>query len=596
MTRLAKVVFALLVIATGGAFFAAQKLKTSAPIVISFRLKLKTISPNGDGRADNQQITFLLKRSEVVDVSVVDQRGDNVRELVSGVQLPAYRMIGPIIWNGRTDDGRIAPDGRYRIAIRLRREGRRIVVPKLFHVDDTPPKVVVNSIGPDASAGPEVLPRRDNQPAQIVNSTAAHDGQLKIFRTWPRPVQLVATVPLKNGSTTGSWDGHGDDGKAVRAGTYLVVAETRDQAGVLGTSVPLDAAGLPRTVYGQPLPGHGGITVRTIAVEPPLLPVEAGAPVGVNVDGSGNRFGWNLSRLNGAAVRHGASAAAEVFVRPPGKASQLYLFTANRGSNRAAAPLAVDDAQSHPVLVVLPLMTWQGLNPVDDNGDGEPNMLPTGGPVKLARVLGTPLPARFGVQERPIMRWLERTHRRYDLTTDYALARGRGPKLAGHSGVLLVGDTVWLPTATAEQLRSFVTKGGTVVEAGTNSLLRAVTLSNAADLTHPLPAATSDIFGSTIAPLRKGTFNLKAGKDQIGLFSGTSGIFTNYDVIEQTEATTGTKPLASATSAEGGVVIVAFALGRGTVIRYGLPQLPSRLASDPDLQGLMESSWRLLSR
>ncbi|MCX6369803.1 MAG: hypothetical protein NTZ58_00915, partial [Solirubrobacterales bacterium] len=86
MTRLAQVAFALLVIATGGAFFLAQKLKTADPVLLSFRLKSEAISPNGDGRFERQRITFRLKRSELIDVAVVDERGDSVRELASGVQ------------------------------------------------------------------------------------------------------------------------------------------------------------------------------------------------------------------------------------------------------------------------------------------------------------------------------------------------------------------------------------------------------------------------------------------------------------------------------------------------------------------------------
>ncbi|MEI7692184.1 MAG: hypothetical protein WCJ50_06625, partial [Actinomycetes bacterium] len=56
------------------------------------------------------------------------------------------------------------------------------------------------------------------------------------------------------------------------------------------------------------------------------------------------------------------------------------------------------------------------------------------------------------------------------------------------------------------------------------------------------------------------------------------------------------KPLAAAVTADGALTIVAFRVGKGTVIRYGLPQLPSRLATDPDVQGLMARSWQLLSR
>ena len=596
MTRFAQVVFAVLVVATGAAFFLAQKLKTADPVLLSFRLGSEAISPNGDGRFERQRITFRLKRSELIDVAVVDQQGDSVRELASGVELPAYRRIAPLTWNGRDQDGKVAAEGRYRIRVTLRREGRSIVVPKSFRLDVTPPKISVLSIGPDLGPGPELLPRADGQPAQIRLNAPARDGRLLIFRTAPLPTVQVAEVPIEQESDRASWDGRGSNGRPVAPGTYLVVAQRRDSAGVLGSSVPLDAKGLPITVYGQRLLGRGGITVRPIATQPPLLATTAGSATSVAVNGNGQRFSWTLSQIGKASSRRGSSAASSVRVKPPGKSSQLYLFTAKKGALRASVPLAVDDRKSHPVLVVLPLITWQGRNPVDDDGDGEPNLLSTGGPATLARVLGTPLPTRFAVQEQPIMRWLSRNHYRYDLTTDYGLASGRGPALAGHSGVLLVGDTVWLPPVAARKLRNFVTAGGTLVEAGTDSLLRSVTLTKKTNLIDPLPPATADIFGSTLEPPARGDFDVTAGDDQIELFKGTSGLFNNYAAIEATKTVPGGKPLSAAVTADGAITIVAFRVGKGTVIRYGLPQLPSRLTTDPDVQGLMTRSWQLLSR
>ena len=596
MTRLAQVVFALLVVATGGAFFVAQKLKTADPVLLSFRLGSEAISPNGDGRFERQRITFRLKRSELIDVAVVDERGDKVRELASGVQLPAYRTIAPLSWNGRDENGKVVADGRYRIRVTLRREGRSIVVPKSFLVDTLPPTIRVVAIGPSAGPGPELLPRADGQPAQIRLNTSARDGRLLIFRTAPLPTEQVAELPIAQGSDQVSWDGRGSNGRLVAPGTYLAVAQRRDSAGVLGSSVPLDAKGMPIIVYGQRLPGQGGITVRPIAAQPPLLPSTAGSSIAVPVDANGGRFSWNLGQVGKSSSRRGTSSSSTVRVKPPGKSSQLLIFTAKKGALRASVPVAVDDPKSHPVLVVLPLMTWQGRNPVDDDGDGEPNLLSNGDSVQLPRVLGTPLPSRFAVQEKPIISWLDRNRYRYDLTTDYALASGRGPTLSGHSGVLLAGDTVWLPPTAARKLRGFVTAGGTLVEAGTDSLLRSVTLTRNANLIKPLPAATADIFGSTLEASARGTFDVTAGDDQLGLFKGTSGLFNNYDEIEATKTVPSGKPLSVAVTADGAMTIVAFRVGSGTVIRYGLPQLPSRLTTDPDVQGLMTRSWQLLSR
>mgnify|MGYP003598068482 FL=1 len=102
MTRAAQVVFAALVLAAFGAFFVAQELKTSPSVVQRFMLKYPVISPNGDGRLDRQRVTFRLKRKDTVDVAIVDDRGDEVAEIASGLRLGAYRQIVPSLpWDGR---------------------------------------------------------------------------------------------------------------------------------------------------------------------------------------------------------------------------------------------------------------------------------------------------------------------------------------------------------------------------------------------------------------------------------------------------------------------------------------------------------------
>ena len=44
------------------------------------------------------------------------------------------------------------------------------------------------------------------------------------------------------------------------------------------------------------------------------------------------------------------------------------------------------------------------------------------------------------------------------------------------------------------------------------------------------------------------------------------------------------------------MIIVALRVGRGVVIRFGLPELPARLATDANVQGLMGRTWDLLAR
>ena len=380
-------------------------------------------------------------------------------------------------------------------------------------------------------------------------------------------------------------------------GTYLAVAELRDVAGNVGTSVPLDVRGLPEVVYGQRLPGRGGITVRALASQPPLLPASAGGPrVALLVDARGQRYDWSIRRVGGATIRRGSATRPAVDLKPPGRDSGVYLFDVRRGARRAAVPFAVDDARRHRVLVVLPLMTWQGRNRVDDDGDGLPNTLSGGLGVKLGRVLASPLPAGFAQREAPLLIHLDRNRHRYDVTTDVALAAGRGPRLGSHSGVLVAGDAAWLPRDLQRRLRRFVTSGGTLATVGTGSFQRQARLTGRLRLVDPTPPASADLWGSKVAAPRSGGFDLTGLDDSIELFRGTDGTFERFAVAEETTSPGNAKLLSSAVTTDGRTVITALRVGSGTVIRFGLPELPARLAADAEIQTLMERTWELLSR
>jgi hypothetical protein len=596
VTRAAQAVFGALVLAAFAAFFVAQELKTSPSVVQRFQI-LPLVSPNGDGRLDRLRVTFRLKREDTVDVAIVDDQGDEVKELASGLRLPAYTQIEPsLAWDGIDEAGAEVADGTYRVRITLRDQGRTVIVPRSFRVDRTPPSPRIVSIGPDAGRGPELLPRRDGRPARIRLNAPARDGRLLVYRMWPGAPRLAYVQAIPDGATLLSWDGRDRRGRVLPAAPYLAVIEVRDKAGNIGTSVPLDRRGRPVLVYGEGLPGRGGITVRRLAAQVPLLPQRAGTRAPVGVDARRLRYAWTLRRTGSAPSRRGGARRAVVRLKLPDGESGVYLFTARRGPFRATVPLAAEDRARHRVLVVLPAMTWQGRNPVDDDGDGRPNLLADGLPVRLARVFGTPQVPGFPERTAPTLAWLDRERHRYDLTTDVALATGTGPRLAGHSGVLVAGDAVWLPPRLQARLRRFVTAGGTLASVGVQSFQRQVRLTPRLRLTDPTPPATTDLFGAKVGPLRTGLdLDLTNATDEIGLFRGTSGRFAGYSAAEVTEPG-GPRVLASAVDAEGRIVIVAQRVGRGTVIRYGLPQLPSRLRTDPDVQALMERTWDLLSR
>jgi hypothetical protein len=165
VSRLAAVAFGVLVIATFGAFFVAQRLKNAPSVVQQFTLT-PLFSPNRDGRKDRAYVNFKLKGTDDVTVSVINHEGDEVRVLADDRRLAAYTPTR-FMWNGRTDAGALAPDGSYRIRITLRREGRSITLQRIVRLDLTPPRPRVISIGPTKGPGPEVLPLPEGGPAEV---------------------------------------------------------------------------------------------------------------------------------------------------------------------------------------------------------------------------------------------------------------------------------------------------------------------------------------------------------------------------------------------------------------------------------------------
>src|SRR4029453_2781627 len=146
LNRLAAGFFAVLVIAPFGAFFVAQRLKNAPPVLGEIGVR-GVFSPNGDGRFDVTRLTFRVKETDTVSVSVLDADGDEVRELLGGTHVTKGTLVR-LKWDGRDDDGTRAPDGRYRYRVPLQQGGRSVVLAKSVRLDTTPPRPEITSIGP----------------------------------------------------------------------------------------------------------------------------------------------------------------------------------------------------------------------------------------------------------------------------------------------------------------------------------------------------------------------------------------------------------------------------------------------------------------
>jgi hypothetical protein len=138
LTRvLGPVVFALLVLATVGAFAYAQRLKREPLILdkVTFghtlvtpdgRVKRVTaFSPNDDCLADNARIRFRVTRSDRAKVQIVDPDGRLVRTLARDRFVKRYRF-STFHWGGRTRFGTAAPPGRYKLRVVLLGQDRTL--------------------------------------------------------------------------------------------------------------------------------------------------------------------------------------------------------------------------------------------------------------------------------------------------------------------------------------------------------------------------------------------------------------------------------------------------------------------------------------
>ena len=325
-----RLVFVLLVVASVAAFFLTTRLKRSTPVVQQLKSS-RYLSPNGDGRHDSSEISFRIKQSDEVTVTIVNADGDEVRALARDRDLSKGRHS--FRWNGRATDGAVAADGEYRVKVGLRHQGRSVTSPRRIFVDTVPPTPIVRYVSPDAispgGTGDRARLRFDG-PARVA-------PRLLIYRTdTPRP-RLVARRSGHPGSHELHWDGlvgGAGDRRPAAAGNYVMVARVQDAAGNVGPR------GLP-PARGR-LPGHPGVRVEYLSARGPLEPVSSGSPVSFSVAAHGKRYRWRVRRLGSSHVLdRGSSRASTLHVTAPRGRSGVFLLRLHAGRHDYETPFAV---------------------------------------------------------------------------------------------------------------------------------------------------------------------------------------------------------------------------------------------------------------
>jgi hypothetical protein len=577
----AALVFAALVVATIGAFFVTTRLKRSAPVIerLSFNSRF---SPNGDGRLDYVQFALRLRHTDDATISIVTRDGGRVRTIVENFTIRKTRRYR-FRWDGRTESGAIAPDGEYHVRIGLRRQGRVVTLGRRILLDTIPPRPVVGSVKPSV-----FNPGRHAAAATLRYSGPSRRPVLLVYRTdRPHPV-LVARHAGRWGSNVMHWDGRVGLGSVRRLappGSYLLAVRVHDAAGNPG---PV-ALPPPR---GSVL-GHPGVTVRYLGIQPPQHPVRADAVTSFRVFADGRRYRWSVRRVGSRRrTSHGKSRAGMLHVRAPRGASGVALLELRSGPHRYEMPFAVQAQRRRSVLIVLPTIAWQALNPVEGNGDGYPDLLPLDRSVGLDRPFaGRGRPAAFATTAA-LLRYLHASRLRYDVTTDLELIRdGRG-LLRRYTGVLVAGSERFASVALTRSLAEYVKAGGRLAWVGTRGFSRAVAVSRSSIA----GTRTSRFLGERVR-IERGPRALVVLGDRIDFFRGVNGAFGPFPRLEPSlQLPAGSRLLASAGAEPRRPDVVVYRFGEGIVARIGVDGFARSLATSPSAGRIMRRLWDLLSR
>jgi hypothetical protein len=364
----------------------------------------------------------------------------------------------------------------------------------------------------------------------------------------------------------------------------------------------------PAPVPRAPLARPGtGVSVRSFTLRGPLSAVTAGALAHLEVGPVDRSFDFVVSRLGDPKpVLRGDRVAGRFRIHIPSKMrTGVYVVRVRAGDDRAVWPLAVAGlpprsarGEARP-LVVLPALTWQGLNRWDYDADGFADRLPFSDAAGVdSPFAGGELPPRFDAEVSPLLRWLDRERMPYDLTTDLALARRDGPALGNAPGVAFAGSELWLPDELLRRIRDYAADGGRVAVFGADSFKRTVRL-RGSELSDPSPPGRENALGERTEVVRTSAAPLTVFEDGLGLFEGVSGFLGEFTVFEPSHGLPrSARRISEAGRDPGQPAFVAFGLGGGIVLRTGTPQWARELeesALSLELPQVTKRIWKVLS-
>ncbi len=260
-----------LLVATAAAFAITEHLKLIKSPVYG-TLVSKVLSPVCDCSESKASIRIRLRHRDRVTVKILGSGGDTVATVASGAQMPARRHLR-FVWDGGTDTGARAPDGVYHAEVHLANAHRTILLPNRILLDTKTPEVLsANRAKPVLFAGPGS--------SVAIRYTFSEQANAVVYLRGRRIIRGRPTRQHYRVKWTGKLDG-----RALRAGTYVLSVGALD---VAGNQTP-PAARKKVT-----------IVVRYIEIAPQRLTIRAGSRITLHLETAAPRYTWRLGHRHGA--------------------------------------------------------------------------------------------------------------------------------------------------------------------------------------------------------------------------------------------------------------------------------------------------------
>lgn len=293
-----------LLVATAAAFAITEKLKLERSPIYG-TLVLSHFSPVCGCARGKATIRIELRHGDRVTVTMLDSHGRPVRVLVSDQRVSR----GPTVfrWDGRTDEGQLAPDGLYKAEVHLAGQHRTIVLPNPIRLDTVPPafKNVVldrDTFSPDGDkqADSLVVHYELTKPSHVI----AYIGGTRFINT---------QAHRSSGHFT--WDGT-VHGVPLRAGSYTIELGAKDLA---GNSTPVADR------------WRIHVTIRFIQLASRHIVARRGMPFQIGVSTDARRYTWKLGS------RTGVASGPVLRVRAPRQKGRFTLTVTENGHSDQAA-------------------------------------------------------------------------------------------------------------------------------------------------------------------------------------------------------------------------------------------------------------------